>query len=409
MPLPVTLEDIERAAKAIEGAVLRTPLLPARHLDEITGTSIFVKYENLQDTNAFKERGALNKLLSLSAEERAKGVIAMSAGNHAQAVALHATRLGIPAVIVMPLNTPHVKVAATENYGATVVLAGETVDDAREEADRLSKEHGYTWVHPYDDSYVIAGQGTIALEMLEDMPELDVLVVPIGGGGMISGMAIAAKAKKPSIEIIGVEAVLFPSMHNALSGKERPAGGNTLAEGIAVRRVGALTKEITSELVEDIILVSETQIEQAVNAYLTQQKTIAEGAGAAGLAAVMAQPERFRGKKVGLVLCGGNIDPRLLTSIMLRELVRSGNIISIRCTIPDRPGILGEISTLIGGLGGNILEVSHHRLFLDVPAKGATLDVTIETRGSTHAATIIKALEDNGINVAHLASADLRN
>ncbi|WP_143181415.1 threonine ammonia-lyase [Pseudovibrio exalbescens] len=407
MSSPVTIDAIRQAAKAIEGAVLRTPLLPARHLDVLTGTRIFVKYENMQDTNAFKERGALNKLLSLSKAEQSKGVIAMSAGNHAQAVALHAGRLGIPAVIVMPKHTPHVKISATEAYGATVVLAGETVDDAREEADRLAKEHGYTWVHPYDDPWVIAGQGTIALEMLEDQPDLDVLVVPIGGGGMVAGMAIAAKALKPSIEIIGVEAELFPSMHNALAGLDRPIGGNTLAEGIAVRRVGTLTRQIAKDLVDDIIIVSETQIEQAVNAYLTQQKTIAEGAGAAGLAAVMAQPERFKGKQVGLVLCGGNIDPRLLTSIMLRELVRSGNIMSIRCTIPDRPGILGEISTLIGNLGGNILEVSHHRLFLDVPAKGATLDVTVETRGSAHADTIVKALEDKGISVSHLMGSDL--
>ncbi|MTI17389.1 threonine ammonia-lyase [Rhodobacteraceae bacterium RKSG542] len=408
-PQTIGLEHIQKAARQIEGAVLRTPLLAAPRLEPLTGTQIFVKYENMQVTNAFKERGALNKLLALTPEERKTGVIAMSAGNHAQAVARHATLLGIPAVIVMPETTPHVKVAATEGFGAKVVLAGESVDQAREEADRLAKEHGYTWVHPFDDPYVIAGQGTIALEMLEDQPDLDAIVIPVGGGGMIAGMATAIKALRPDIEVIGVETELYPSMYNALKGEALKTGGSTLAEGIAVHNVGTLTRELVLQHVDDIVLVTETQIEQAVNAYLTLQKTIAEGAGGAGLAAVMANKGRFAGKKVGLVLCGGNIDPRLLTSIMLRELVRDGHIISIRCTIPDRPGLLGEISTLIGHLGGNILDVSHHRLFLEVPAKGATLDVTIETRGIVHAEEIVEGLRERGIDVQYRASAELRN
>lgn len=401
-----TLDDIRDAARLIQGAVMRTPYLPAPRLSGLTGAEVSVKYENLQVTNAFKERGALVKLLSLDETERQRGVIAMSAGNHAQAVAYHATRLGIRSVIVMPENTPHVKVSATRGFGAEVVLAGETVADAQVEAERLARLHGHVWVHPYDDVHVVRGQGTIALEMLTDDPEIDVMVVPVGGGGLISGMAIAAKALRPAIEVIGVETTLYPSMWCAMHDAPVVAGGNTLAEGIAVRNVGRLTAEICKALVDDILLVDEAHIERAVNAYLTLQKTMAEGAGAAGLAALMSSPDRFRGRKVGLVLCGGNIDPRILSSIMVRELAREEKIVGIRMIIPDRPGVLGEISTIIGSMGGNILEVEHHRTFLKVPAKGATLDVVIETRDGAHARQIIGALEAKGFVVERRESAE---
>src|SRR6202041_870197 len=316
----VTLADIEKARGTIAGKVLRTPLLPAPPLSALTGASVYVKYENLQVTNSFKERGACVKLAALGASERRRGVIAMSAGNHAQAVAYHARRLGIPAIIVMPVTTPFVKVKATEAHGATIVLCGQTLAEAQARAEDIATERDLVWVHPYDDPRIIAGQGTIALEMLEDVPDLDVLVIPIGGGGLIAGNAIAAHAQKPSIEIVGVECTLYPAMWNAINGGNRPCGGATLAEGIAVRNVGALTLPIVRELVSDIILVDEPLIESAVNAFLTLQKAMAEGAGAAGLAAMLAEPERFAGRKVGLILCGGNIDPRILASVMVREL-----------------------------------------------------------------------------------------
>jgi threonine dehydratase len=395
-PVMVTLADIEAARRVIAGHVLRTPLLAAPPLSALTGAEIFVKYENLQVTNSFKERGACVKLAALSADERGRGVIAMSAGNHAQAVAYHARRLAIPATIVMPVTTPFVKVKATEALGAAVILDGETISEAQARAAAIAAEQNLVWVHPYDDPRIIAGQGTIALEMLEDVPDLDMLVVPIGGGGLIAGCAIAARAKKPSIEIIGVESALYPSMWNALHQANRPCGGATLAEGIAVKNVGKLTLPVVRELVRDIVLVDEAQIERAVNAFLTLQKTMAEGAGAAGLAAMLAEPEKFRGRKVGLILCGGNIDPRILASIMVRELERADRIVSFRLTIPDRPGILGQIATRLGAFGANILSVEHHRLFLDVPAKGAKLDVTVETRDAAHAGEIFSALAADG-------------
>ena len=408
--LPVTLADIEEAARLIEGQVVRTPFLPAPSLSRLTGADVWVKFENQQYVNSFKERGALVKLLSLTEEERARGVIAMSAGNHAQAVAYHASRLGIPATIVMPKTTPHVKVAATRSYGASVVLAGETIADSQIEVERLIRERDLTLVHPYDDVRVIAGQGTIALEILEKTREagvsLDCLVVPIGGGGLISGIAVAAKGLAPDIEIIGVEAALYPSMYAMLHGEESRCGGNTLAEGIAVKNVGALTSQIAERLVDDIVLAEEAAIERAVNAFLALQKTVAEGAGAAGLAAMLQQPERFRGKRIGLVLCGGNIDPRLLASIIVRELAREGRMVAIRMGIPDRPGVLGEITSLIGQMDGNVVEVAHHRLFLDVPAKGAILDVTMETRDNAHAEEIIAALEARGYHVKRVAAAE---
>jgi threonine dehydratase len=394
--LRVTLADIEAARRIIAGVVLRTPMLPAPKLSALTDAEIYVKYENLQVTNSFKDRGALVKLASLTNTERKRGVIAMSAGNHAQAVAYHAARLAIPATIVMPVTTPFVKVASTRSYGADVVLHGETVAEAQARCEQLQVQRGLTLVHPYDDPHVIAGQGTIALEMLEEVPDLDLLIFPVGGGGLIAGNAIAARAKHPAIEIVGSEAALYPSVWNALYNDNRSIGGPTLAEGIAVKNVGKFTLPLIRELVSKIILVNEAQLERAVNAYLTLQKTMAEGAGAAGLAAMFAEPDRFRRKKVGLILCGGNIDPRVLASIMVRELERDSRIVSFRLTIPDRPGVLGIIATRLGELGANILEVNHRRLFLDVPAKGAKLDVTIETRDSAHAAEIMNALAADG-------------
>lgn len=406
--MSISITDIEAAQAILEKRVVRTPMLPAPRLSELTGATVFVKYENLQVTNSFKERGALNKLASLDKAERARGVIAMSAGNHAQAVAYHAARLGIKATIVMPVTTPLVKIAATRGYGAEVVLHGDTVAEAQARMEELQARRNLVLVHPYDDPRVIAGQGTIALEMLHDVPDLDCLVVPIGGGGLISGNAIAAKTINERIDIVGVEAALYPSMWNAITGNDRPIGGPTLAEGIAVKNVGRLTLPIVRELVSGILLVDEAHLERAVNIFLTLQKTMAEGAGAAGLAAMLAEPERFRGKRVGLILCGGNIDPRILASIMVRELERDELILSFRLTIPDRPGVLGHIATRLGTLGANILEVDHKRLFLDVPAKGARLDVTVETRDRAHAEEIIKAMAEDGYQPVRLHAGEAR-
>jgi len=400
----VTLDEIKVAREVIEGHVLRTPMLPAPNLSALTGAEVYVKYENLQVTNSFKDRGAFVKLASLSETERKRGVIAISAGNHAQSVAYHAARLKIPATIVMPTATPFVKVQATKAHGADVVLDGDTLSEAQARADALAQERHLTWVHPYDDVMIIAGQGTIALEMLETEPDLDMLVVPIGGGGLIAGTAIAARGMKPTIEIIGVECTLYPSMWNALHDAKLPLGGLTLAEGIAVKTVGALTLPVARELITDIVLVDEAHLERAVNAYLCLQKAIAEGAGAAGLAAMLAQPKRFHGNKVGLILSGGNIDPRILASIMVRELEREHRIVSFRLTVYDRPGVLGEIATRLGELGANILEVDHRRLFLDVPAKGAKLDVTIETRDRAHAESILQTLAADGYKVEPIAT-----
>jgi len=394
--LEITLAAIEQARRTVSGRILRTPLLPAPRLSALTGAEISIKYENLQVTGSFKERGALAKLASLPEAARAKGVIAISAGNHAQAVAYHAGLLRIPATIVMPASTPLVKVAATERHGAEVVLEGETLADCEARAENIAGERQLTWVHPYDDARVIAGQGTIALEMLEESPELELLVLPIGGGGLIAGNAVAAKAVKPSVEVIGVEAALYPSMWNAVKGDRRPIGGPTLAEGIAVKNVGRLTLPIVRALVADIVLVDEAQLEGAVNAYATLQKTMAEGAGAAPLAAMLAEPNRFRGKKVGLVLTGGNIDPRMLATIMVRELEREDRIIAFRLTIPDQPGVLGHIASRLGQLGANILEVEHKRLLLDIPAKGTQLDITVETRDRAHAEKILAAFAAEG-------------
>ncbi|MDZ4789789.1 MAG: threonine ammonia-lyase [Hyphomicrobiales bacterium] len=392
----VSYRDVFEASKLIPGVILRTPTLPAPKLSALTGADVYVKYENLQVTASFKDRGALVKLLSLSAEERRQGVIAMSAGNHAQAVAYHAQRLGVPATIVMPERTPIIKVANTEGYGARVVLAGETLAESRETAVRISEAEQLVLVHPYDDARVIAGQGTLALEMLADEPELDCVVIPIGGGGMIAGCAIALKQLKPSIEIFGVESAHYPSMSAAVRGDAAVCGGQTLAEGIAVKAPGLLCIPIVKALVSDIILVDETAIERAISAFLGLQKTMAEGAGAAGLAALLTQPERFAGRKVGLVLCGGNIDSRVLASIMIRDLERQDKIISLRLVIDDKPGMLGAIAVQLGASGANILEVMHRRTLLNVPAKGAILDVVVEVKNADHAREVMNALEAAG-------------
>ncbi|MBV9636962.1 MAG: threonine ammonia-lyase, partial [Methylobacteriaceae bacterium] len=361
----------------------------------------------MQATGSFKERGALNKLTGLSDAERGRGVVAMSAGNHAQAVAYHARRLGVPATIVMPVTTPFVKVKSTEAYGAKVVLEGETLAECQDLVARIVAERSLVLVHPYDDPNVIAGQGTIALEMLAEAPDIDTLVVPIGGGGLISGIATAAKALGPDVDVVGVECALYPSFWNAIRGEVRPIGGPTLAEGIAVKNVGVLTLPIVRALVAEIVLVEESELEQAVNAFATLQHALAEGAGAAGLAALLARPERFKGRKVGLVLCGGNIDPRILASIMVRELERTDRIISFRVTAPDRPGLLASIAQSLAKAGANILEVSHRRLMLDVPAKGVSLDVTVETRDRQHAQAIVQSLAAEGLTPRLLKAGDV--
>ena len=392
----ITPEDIDAAAGRIAGHVLPTPLVPAPRLSELTGATVLVKHENMQATASFKERGAVNKLLSLSEAELARGVIAMSAGNHAQAVAYHARRFGTPATIVMPETTPLVKVENTRAHGARVVLHGETLYECAHKAHELAGAEQLTFVHPYDDAAVMAGQGTIAREMLADEPGLDMLVIPLGGGGLMAGNAIAAKAIKPGIELIGVEAALYPSFFNAVQAQDKPIGGPTLAEGIAVKTVGQLALPVISSLVSDIVLVGEDLIERAVNAYASLQHSLAEGAGATGLAAMLKEPERYAGRTVGLVLTGGNIDTRLLAAIMVRELEREDRIVAFRLTTSDRPGLLGRIASLLGEEGANILEVSHGRLFLDVPAKGVSLDVTVETRGAAHSRAIEDALAKNG-------------
>ncbi len=394
--MTITLDDIRAAAARLEGHVERTPCRYSRTLSEITGAEVWVKFENLQFTAAYKERGALNKLLLLSDEERARGVIAASAGNHAQGLAYHGARLGVPVTIVMPKGTPFVKVEHTRQHGANVVIFGDTYDEAAAHAQQLREERSLTFVHPFDDYDVMAGQGTIALEMLEDVPDLEVLPVPIGGGGLISGVATAAKAIKPDIRIIGCEPAMFPSFTARMRGLNAEAGGQTIAEGIAVREVGTKTYAIARPLIDDVLLLEEPYIERAVALYCNVEKTIAEGAGAASLAALLAYPERFRGKKCGLILCGGNIDTRLLASVLTRELVRAQRLVSLRIIGDDRPGLLATVSRVIGEMGGNIIEVAHNRLALDVPAKGAEFDIMIETRDAQHTQEIMVALRDSG-------------
>ena len=394
--MTVTIDDIRDAAKAIEGAVIRTPCPHSRTLSELTGASIQLKFENLQYTASFKDRGALYKFLGLSEAERAAGVIACSAGNHAQGVAYHAQRLGIPATIVMPLHTPFSKVRHTQAYGARVILDGEDLAESTDVAEVVREKEGLTFIHPYDDDRIIAGQGTAALEMLADHPDLDCLVIPIGGGGLISGCAIAAKALNPDIEIVGVEAALYPSMTEALAGAVPTSGGQTIAEGIAVKRPGGRTKPIVEALVSEILVVDEDALERAVLMLLEIEKSVAEGAGAATLAAVLGNPARFAGRKLGLVVSGGNIDTRILASILMRGLVREGRLVRLRVNISDAPGVLARVAGVVGEVGGNIVEVYHQRLFHDVPVKLAELDIVVETRDDGHAREIVTRLESNG-------------
>lgn len=395
----VTMDDIRRAAKVIEGAVVRTPCDRSFTLGRDLDAEIWLKFENLQFTSSYKERGALVRLTALSKAERKRGVIAMSAGNHAQGVSYHAGRLGIPATIVMPEGTPAVKAENTKRWGANVILEGKTLEEAARFAHAYGEEHGLVFVHPFDDPLVISGQGTVAIEMLEDQPDLDVLLVPVGGGGLISGMAIAAKAIKPSIEIVGVEAALYPPIYNKIKGTQMPARGDTLAEGIAVANPGEITSAIISRLVDDIVLVSETDLERATFALLMIEKTVVEGAGAAGLAAMMADRKRWKGRKVGLVLTGGNIDPRLLASVLTRELAREGRLSRLTIDIPDRPGELSRVSGVLGQVGANIIEVYHQRVFTDLPAKGTELNLVIETRDKVHLDSVLARLEAAGYRV----------
>jgi threonine dehydratase len=388
----VTIEDIRTAADRLRGHVERTPLRLSRTLSEITGAQVYVKFENLQFTAAYKERGALNKLMTLNEEQRARGVIAASAGNHAQGLAYHGQRLGVPVVIVMPKATPFVKVEHTRSHGAEVLLEGDTYDDANAFAHRLMNERGLTFVHPFNDADVIAGQGTIALEMLEDEPDLELLPIQIGGAGLIAGCSIAAKAIRPDIRIIGVEAAMYPSFTAKMRGMNAVSGGQTIAEGIAVKQVGELGYSLARPLLEEVLLVEEPYFERAIALYCNVEKTVAEGAGAASLAALLAYPERFRGRKVGVIICGGNIDTRLLASVLTRELVRAQRLVSLKIIGDDRPGLLANVSRIIGDLGGNIVEVAHNRLALDVPAKGAEFDIMIETRDALHTAEITRAL-----------------
>lgn len=403
-PLAVTLDDVKRAAAAIRGAVVDTRLEISRTLSTLMGAEVWLKFENMQFTASYKERGALNKLLSLSEVERCKGVIAMSAGNHAQGVAYHARRLGIPATIVMPEWTPTVKVANTRSHGATVVLEGHSFEDAARYAHHFGTERDLTFIHPFDDPTVIAGQGTVALEMLASAPFLDTLIVPIGGGGLISGMAVAAKAINPKIRLIGVEAQLYPSMLNAVKKSSLPIGGDTLAEGIAVTAPGKITQPIIEALVDDIVLVSESELERAVALLITIEKTVVEGAGAAGLAALIAARSLYRDRKVGLVLCGGNIDTRLLASVLTRELAREGRLSRLAIDVPDRPGQLARIAGIIGKAGCNIVEVHHQRVFTDVPAKGTELHLVVEARDREHLEQVVGDLKANGFGITFKSS-----
>jgi threonine dehydratase len=394
-----TLDDIRAAATRIKGSVIRTPMMKSLTLSEIVDAEVWLKFENLQFTAAYKERGALNKLLQLSEEERARGVVAASAGNHAQAVAYHGRRLGIPVTIVMPVSTPMIKVTQTEGHGAHVVLRGERFDDANAHARELEASEGYVFVHPFDDVATMAGAGTVGIEMLEDAPDLDMLVVPIGGGGLISGVATAAKALKPAIKVIGVEAELYPSMKNVVEGGHGAIGGDTLAEGIAVKEPGQLTRAIIADLVDRIDLVGEKDIEHAVAMLVNIEKSVVEGAGAAGLAAMLAQPERFRGRKVGTVLCGGNIDTHLLANVLVRELVRCGRIARLRIAAQDRPGALAAITAKFHECGVNIIEVNHHRIFTRLPAKDTVIEVECEARDADAIDRLVKRLEDVGFDV----------
>jgi threonine dehydratase len=396
---PPTIDDIRAARERIDGNVVRTPMLVSQTLSEIIGAEIWLKFENLQFTAAYKERGALNKLLQLSPEERARGVIAASAGNHAQAVAYHAKRLGIPAVIVMPEPTPTVKVTQTAGHGAEVVLYGSIVDDAFAKARELALEKGYVFVHAFDDPQIIAGAGTVGLEMLEDAPDLDTIVVPIGGGGLMSGISIAARAVKPDIELIGVEAELYPSMKCAIQDCHLQLGGDTLAEGIAVKQPGELTSRILRELADDVVLVPERDLERAVAMLVGIEKTVVEGAGAAGLAAILSDVDRYKGKKVATLLCGGNIDTHLLANVLVRDLVRQGRIARLRVAAEDRPGALAAITAKFHEAGVNIIEINHSRIFSRLPAKDTVIEVECEAKDAQAIDDVVGRLEVAGFQV----------
>ena len=395
----LTLDHVRTAHDRIRDSIVATPTLHSQTLSKLTGANIYLKFENLQFTAAFKERGALNAILLLSEEQRNKGVIAASAGNHAQGLSYHGTRLGISVTIVMPVPTPTVKVMQTESVGGKVVLFGETFDDAYKHARQLEAEQGLTFVHPFDDPNVAAGQGTVALEMLESIPSLDMLVVPIGGGGLLSGMGTAARALKPDIGLIGVQAELYPSMYALLNNLQMPCEGDTLAEGIAVKIPGAFTSEVIRELVDEIVLVNEAHLETAVSLLLQIEKTVVEGAGAAGLAAVMAHPEKFAGKNVGVLLCGGNIDTRLLANVLLRDLARSGRLARLRLTLQDRPGALYKVMRLFNEHNVNIIEIYHQRIFTTLPAKGLITDIECEARDANQLQGLVDGLNIAGYKV----------
>ena len=402
--MTVTVQDIKDAAKTIEGHVIRTPALRSGRLSEDLGFDLILKLENMHTTGSFKERGAVNKLSSLTKEQRTKGVIAMSAGNHAQGVAYHAMRMGVPATIVMPDFAPITKVERTRSFGARVILTGDTLDASAVAAKEVAERDNLTFVHPYDDEKIVSGQGTIGLELLEDFPDLDAVVIPIGGGGLISGIAIAAKAINPDIEIYGVETEFYPSMYQAIHNLTPNSGGHTLADGIAVKNPGKITRAIIQDLVKEIILVDETAIETAIVTLAEKQKLVAEGAGAAGVAALLAYPERFKGRKVGSVVCGGNIDVRILAGVLTRGLVRDGRMVRLRIDISDRPGVLAKLADIIGRAGGNIIEVFHQRLFQDVPVRNAEIDIIIETRNAEHVKEIVSELQASGFRTRVLSS-----
>lgn len=396
-PLPVDSAMIEDAARLLDGAVLRTPLIDAPILGPTLGCALSLKLENLQHTSSFKVRGSYVKLQGLTPDERRRGVVAMSAGNHAQGVAYHAARLGIPATIVMPATTPFSKIERTRSHGARIVLEGRTVADCVARTQALIDDEGLVPVHPYDDPDIIRGQGTVGLEIDADAGPLDCVVVPIGGGGLMAGMAVALKARRPDLRMIGVQVESFPSMYDAVKGLPNRAGGQTLAEGIAVREPGALTREIIAALVDEIVLVPERAIERAVQLLVEQQRVVAEGAGAAGIAALLHAPDRFAGQSVATVICGGNIDSRLLSSVLMRGLVRDGRLIRLRLEISDEPGMLATVAETIGRTGGNIVEVLHHRMFQDIPVKSADLDVVVETRNTAHVDEILSRFAELGI------------
>jgi threonine dehydratase len=392
--MTLAFAQIEAAAERLKGHIERTPCRHSKTLSQITGAEVWVKFENLQFTASFKERGALNKLLQIN--DRGRGVIAASAGNHSQGLAYHGQKLGVPVTIVMPRATPFVKVQQTRAFGAEVVLEGDTYEEAAAHAEALCEARDLIFVHPFNDVDVMAGQGTIALEMLEDAPDLEVIPVAIGGGGLIAGVATAAKHIKPDISIVGVEPASFPSFTARMSGEDSVPNGQTIAEGIQVKRVGDLTYAIVRPLIDAVLLVDEPSLEHAIALYCNVEKTVCEGAGAASLAALIEHPDGFRGRKVGLILTGGNIDPRLLASVLTRELVRDQRLVSLKIIGDDRPGLLANVSAVIGGKGANIVEVSHNRLALDVPAKGAEFDIMIETRDARHTAEVIEALRAAG-------------